>query len=241
MSKRIVVVTGGKRGIGAAIVEAFLGQGCQVLALDRDLPPGLVRSEENDNLYTYRGDVSQPVEIQAFVEALQEDFGRVDVLVNNAGIGIFKPLDELEIEEWDQVLNTNLRGPFLMTKYLLPLLRNGQDPSIINIASTRAFQSEPNTESYSASKGGVVALTHALAASLGKYGIRVNCISPGWIETNPDAELTSEDHSQHLVGRVGIPSDIAHACVYLASSAAGFITGTNLTIDGGMTVKMIYV
>ena len=115
MSKRIVVVTGGKRGIGVAIVEAFLGQGCQVLALDRDFPPGLVRSEENDNLYTYRGDVSQPVEIQAFVEALQEDFGRVDVLVNNAGIGIFKPLDELEIEEWDQVLNTNLRGPFLTT------------------------------------------------------------------------------------------------------------------------------
>lgn len=240
MNKRIVVVTGGKRGIGAAVVDAFLAQGSLVIALDRDFSPGLVRSEASQDLYTYRGDVSQPIEVQAFTEVLQE-FGRVDVLVNNAGIGIFKPLEDLEIDEWNYVLNTNLRGPFLMTKFLLPLLRKGQNPSIINIASTRAFQSEPNTESYSASKGGVVALTHSLAVSLSRYGIRVNCISPGWIETNPDAELTNEDHKQHLVGRVGVPSDIAHACVYLASPEAGFITGTNLTIDGGMTVKMIYV
>lgn len=126
-----------------------------------------------------------------------------------------------------------------MTKYLLPLLKQAVDPSIINIASTRAFMSEPNTEAYTASKGGLVALTHSLAASLSIYGIRVNCISPGWIHTSQE-QLSRADQEQHFSGRVGLPADIASACEYLSSNGAGFITGTNLIVDGGMTVKMIY-
>jgi NAD(P)-dependent dehydrogenase (short-subunit alcohol dehydrogenase family) len=239
VDKRTVVVTGGKRGIGAAICAAFLERGCQVVAVDKDFAGGLARDGEREGLYTYQADISQPLEVASFAQTMEE-LGPIHVLVNNAGYGITKPLEELAVDEWDAVLNTNLRGAFLMVKYTLPLLKQGKG-SVINIASTRAFMSEPNTEAYSASKGGIVALTHALAASLGQFGIRVNCISPGWIETNPEAVLTLEDHSQHLVGRVGVPGDIAQACVYLASPEAGFITGTNLTIDGGMTVKMIYV
>lgn len=239
MDKRTVVVTGGKRGIGAAICTAFLSRGDTVIAVDKDFSPGLNVFGEKEGSYTFQADVSRPEDISAFARAV-EGFGPIHVLVNNAGIGITKPLEDLAVEEWDLVINTNLRGAFLMVKYTLPLLKQGK-ASIINIASTRAFMSEPHTEAYSASKGGIVALTHALAASLGPYGIRVNCISPGWIETNPHAVITPEDHSQHLVGRVGIPADIASACVFLASQEAGFITGTNLTIDGGMTVKMIYV
>lgn len=240
MGKRTVLVTGGKRGIGAGIVEAFLNQGCQVIAVDKDFPPGWSRDHKNENLFTYRVDISRPEEIESLATAMQE-FGKLDVLINNAGIGITKPLTELDVAEWDMVINTNLRGTFLMVKWHLPLLKLGENPCVINLASTRAFMSEPNTEAYSASKGGIVALTHSLAASLGKDGIRVNCVSPGWIETNPEAVLSDADHSQHLVGRVGEPADIAQACIYLASREAGFITGTNLTIDGGMTVKMIYV
>jgi len=233
------VVTGGKRGIGASICQAFLSKGDRVVALDKDFPPGLQRSSGEGAFFTYGADISHPEDIEAFAQAV-EKLGPVHVLVNNAGIGITKPLEQLTVSEWDLVLNTNLRGAVLTVKYLLPALKQGR-ASIINIASTRAFMSEPNTEAYSASKGGIVALTHGLAASLGQYGIRVNCISPGWIVTNPNEILTPEDHSQHLVGRAGVPADIAHACLYLASPEAGFITGTNLTIDGGMTVKMIYV
>ncbi|MGI6147744.1 MAG: SDR family oxidoreductase [Limnochordia bacterium] len=239
MNKRTVVVTGGRRGIGAAVVAAFRERGDRVIALDKDYPPGLAADEDN-GFWTYGADVCCPEQVADFAEAVGK-FGSIHVLVNNAGIGITKPLEELSVAEWDLVLNTNLRGPVLMVKYTLPLLKAAGKACVVNIASTRAFMSEPNTEAYSASKGGIVALTHALAASLGPCGIRVNCISPGWIETNPEAKLTPEDHSQHLVGRVGVPDDIARACIYLASPEAGFITGTNLTIDGGMTVKMIYV
>jgi NAD(P)-dependent dehydrogenase (short-subunit alcohol dehydrogenase family) len=147
------------------------------------------------------------------------------------------------------VLDTNLTGPFLVSKHAVPHLRRAPGGgSIINIASTRALQSEPNTEAYVASKGGLVALSHALAISLGP-AVRVNCVSPGWIETSAfaprgerkQAELRDRDHAQHPVGRVGSPEDVAALCEYLASAEAGFITGQNHVIDGGMTRKMIYI
>ena len=159
-----------------------------MVAVDKDFAGGLARDGEREGLYTYQADISQPLEVASFAQTMEE-LGPIHVLVNNAGYGITKPLEELTVDEWDAVLNTNLRGAFLMVKYTLPLLKQGKG-SVINIASTRAFMSEPNTEAYSASKGGIVALTHALAASLGQFGIRVNCISPGWIETNPEAVLT---------------------------------------------------
>jgi NAD(P)-dependent dehydrogenase (short-subunit alcohol dehydrogenase family) len=157
-----------------------------------------------------------------------------------------KPLEELSTEEWNRVIATNLQSVYLVTRYLLPLMPRGA--SIINIASTRALMSEPNTEAYSASKGGILALTHAMAISLAPRGIRVNAISPGWIETSnwkkrsirKEPLLRDIDHLQHPAGRVGKPEDIAYACLFLSSEEASFITGVNLVVDGGMTVKMIY-
>lgn len=235
---KVVVVTGGAQGIGRAAGFAFRDAGASVVAWDVD-------EEALAELGAIRGrrcDVGAPADILAAASELE----RVDVLVNNAGIGADKSLFDLEVEDWDRVLNVNLRSIWLCAKHLAPKMPPGS--SIVNVASTRAFMSEPDTEPYSASKGGVVALTHALAASLSEKRIRVNCVSPGWIETSEHrkiserrpANLSPAAHAQHWVGRVGEPDDISAALLFLASDRATFITGTNLVIDGGMTVKMIY-
>ena len=161
------------------------------------------------------------------------------MLVNNAGIRASAPFLTLSPKAFDLVLATNLRGTFLCTQEAARLMaRHRKKGAIINIASTRAFMSEAGTEAYSASKGGIVALTHASAVSLGARGIRVNCISPGWIETRARRH-SRRDRLQHPAGRLGTPADIAQACLYIAEQA-GFMTGQNLTLDGGMSVKMIY-
>jgi NAD(P)-dependent dehydrogenase (short-subunit alcohol dehydrogenase family) len=163
-----------------------------------------------------------------------------DVLINNAGVAKFSSPYELSVDAWDEVINTNLRGTFLMSREAARLMKISNGGSIVNIASTRAFMSEPCSEAYAASKGGIVALTHALAASLATDKIQVNCISPGWIETGDYGALKEADHLQHFAGRVGKPEDIARACLFLTSGGNEFISGTNITIDGGMTRKMIY-
>ena len=184
------------------------------------------------------------------MELTARNLGCPDVLVNNAGIGRNAPFLELSAEDFDRVIAVNLRGTFLCSQEAARQMAHrgsGSGGVIINVASTRAFMSEPGTEAYTASKGGIVSLTHAAAISLGPYGIRVNCVSPGWIETR-DWQYSSRaqkpvyserDRLQHPVGRVGKPEDIAEACFFLSDSA-GFITGQNLIIDGGMTIKMIY-
>jgi NAD(P)-dependent dehydrogenase (short-subunit alcohol dehydrogenase family) len=185
--------------------------------------------------------------VKEVIDATVSEFGGIDLIVNNAGIGINKPVTDLTLDEWNHVLNVNLTSVFLAAKYAVPYLRE-RCGSIINIASTRALMSEANTEAYSATKGGIVALTHSLAVSLGP-DVRVNCISPGWIETrnwqkksnNHEPIHTDEDRMQHPTGRVGTPDDIAAMVLYLAGEQAGFITGQNFVIDGGMTKKMIYV
>lgn len=212
------VVTGSAHGIGAAIFAERRASGWEVVGLDRDTV-----------------DLADASAVERACAAID---GPVDLLVNNAGIGgEWKSLLETSVEEWDRVLAINLRAYWLMAKYLVPKMPEGS--SIVNIASTRASMSEPNTEPYSASKGGVVALTHALAISLAERRIRANTISPGWIEVGDYAALTEADHRQHPVGRVGKPEDIARAVRFL-SDEAPFVTGQNLVIDGGMTVKMIY-
>ncbi|MGV3618184.1 MAG: SDR family oxidoreductase [Fimbriimonas sp.] len=240
-----VVVTGGAQGIGRATALAFHRNSDWVFAVDEDaealaeLPTGIIR---------IRADLADPDEVARACHHILSQAMTVDVLVNNAGIGgTGKKIAETPLEEWDRVLNVNLRAYWLMTKHLAPSM--GEGSAIVNIASTRALQSEPNTEAYAASKGGVVALTHALAVSLADQHVRVNCISPGWIDVtrakkkasagNPEV-LRPVDHEQHPAGRVGAPEDIAAAVMYLSSSMAGFVTGTNLVIDGGMTRKMIY-
>lgn len=176
--------------------------------------------------------------MQQTMEQAAKRFGSLDILINNAGKSPFKSLFELSLEEWDDVLHTNLRSVFLCTREAAKRMKNGG--AIVNIASTRAFMSGPNAEAYAASKGGIIALTHALAASLSPLHITVNSISPGWIETGDYRALRDVDHAQHFSNRVGTPADIARACLYFTQPANNFITGTNLTVDGGMTRNMMY-
>ncbi|MEZ0536522.1 SDR family oxidoreductase [Caldicellulosiruptoraceae bacterium PP1] len=247
---KIVVVTGGAQGIGYAISESFLKEKALVLIIDNDIEA--IDEIKNNQFKEYKNidyficDLSQPEQIKMTCNEITKRYNKVDILINNAGVGNTKSIIDRTVEEWDYVINVNLRAPYLMVKYLIDSMP--QYSSIINIASTRAFMSEKDTEPYSASKGGIIALTHSLAVSLSYRKIRVNSISPGWIDVSGykkssqrKPEILREiDHLQHPVGRVGMPQDIANACLFLCSEKAGFITGTNLTVDGGMTIKMIY-
>lgn len=245
MKKKTAIVTAGAQGIGRACVKALLNAGYDVAVLDRDKKA--LAEITGRGLFPIACDVGRESSILRAVASVKRRFGKIDRLVNNAGIGVFKPLEKLTLAEWNRVLSVNLTSIFLMVKHLKPLFRNGKG-AIVNIASTRALMSEKDTESYSASKGGVVALTHSLAVSLGP-DIRVNCVSPGWINTSLHQKkgavkplvMSTADHAQHPCGRVGVPEDIAEMVLYLLSGKAGFITGQNFVVDGGMTKKMIYI
>ncbi|MGF1724904.1 SDR family oxidoreductase [Photobacterium nomapromontoriensis] len=186
-----------------------------------------------------RADVSIEPDVEHLITEIYQQHGRLDGIINNAAIAdpYNAPLEALNLYDWHKTLAVNLTSPLMMTKYSLPYLKLTRG-SVINISSTRALQSEANTEAYSASKGGLIALTHSLAVSLAPH-VRVNCISPGWIDVI-DEPLRDIDHIQHPVGRVGQPNDIASLVSYLISEEAGFITGQNFVVDGGMTKKMIY-
>jgi NAD(P)-dependent dehydrogenase (short-subunit alcohol dehydrogenase family) len=185
------------------------------------------------------GDVRDEKTVSDAVGALVHRFGRLDGVVANAGIMIRKPMQHLTLTEWHSVIDTNLTAAFLLARAAEKPLRKARG-AIVTIASTRALMSEPSTESYSATKGGLLALTHALAISLGP-DVRVNCVSPGWIETKDYGSLRRKDHAQHPVGRVGKPEDIAEIVAWLLDGKrSGFVTGANFIVDGGMTRKMIY-
>ncbi|WP_234822497.1 SDR family oxidoreductase [Palleronia aestuarii] len=230
---RQALVTGGAKGIGRGIVEHLLEQGWRVMALDRD-GDALRAFGKRDGLLTCEADVSDEASVRDAMESLDG----LDLLVSNAGLAgpSNGPVEELALADWNAWIGTNLTGAFLMAKYGAPLLRE-RNGSLVLVSSTRAFMSEPRTEAYAASKGGLTALTHSLAISLGP-DIRVNAIAPGWIVTEGWDELRPVDHAQHPVGRAGRPQDIAEAVLYL--SGAGFVTGQTLVVDGGMSVKMIY-
>lgn len=242
---KVAIVTGAADGIGREVARDFASRGVRVVLADRSAELGerqaaAIRQLGGEAQFV-RADVRNEADVKTLVRAAAEAYGTVDWLINNAGVSRWKSLYELTVEEWDDVLNTNLRGMFLCSREAAKVMSSNQGGgAIVNIASTRAIMSEPDSEAYAASKGGVLALTHALAVSLGRDGIRVNCISPGWIQTSDYEELREIDHSQHPAGRVGKPEDIAAACRYFTDPANDFVTGAQLVIDGGMTRRMLY-
>ncbi len=240
MNKLSVIVTGGAQGIGRAIAAHFKHDGADVTIADIN-PISLEQTRQELELHGVLTDVSVEKDVNRLIESVLERYGAIDVLVNNAGLSDFMPLEQQTLQSFQKVLNVNLMGAWLCARAAAPHLRAARG-AIVNIASTRAIMSEPGAEAYAASKGGLLALTHALAASL-QPDVRVNCVSPGWIETRASGSFrhSSSDKTQHLVGRVGTPEDIAAMVAFLASSQAGFITGQNVVVDGGMTKKMIYL
>ncbi len=228
--KRVALVTGAARGIGRGVAARLVADGWHVVGADRERVDGA-------GVQAVLADVADPAAIEATVAALEREHGRLDALVSNAGFMIRKPLRELALAEWSAVIATNLTATFLLVRAAESLLRAARG-SVVTIASTRAHMSEPDTESYAASKGGLLALTHALAVSLGPE-VRANVVSPGWIDVRGEA-LRPEDNAQHPAGRVGRVEDVAAMVAWLVGSESGFVTGAEFVVDGGMTRKMIY-
>lgn len=243
-NNKTVIVTGAANGIGREVARAFSRENAYVIIADTDEYNGKTCEneirKEGGKAQFIRTDVADPSSITSMVTETNDRFGSIDILINNAGISEFIPVHEISVDQWDRILNTNLRGCFLCTREAAKSMQSNGGGSVVNIASTRALMSEPHSEAYAASKGGIVALTHAMAISLAKSHIRVNSISPGWIHTGDYDKLRDIDHEQHPSRRVGKPEDIARACLYLTQPENDFITGENLIIDGGMTRKMIY-
>ena len=220
---KVVVITGGAGGIGKCIAEEFEKAGAKVCIIDVAENPYFV------------GDIGDEATVCCFAEKVIAEYGKVDYLINNAP-PLFKGIDECTYEEFNYALRVGVSAAFLLTKLFMPYFAQGA--SIINISSSRDRMSQPQSESYAAAKGGISALTHALAVSLGGK-VRVNSISPGWIDTNYTV-YEGADAVQQPVGRVGNPLDIANMVLFLCSDKAGFITGENICIDGGQTRLMIY-
>lgn len=248
---RVVLITGGAQGIGRGIAQAVLGAGGSVMIGDIDVEAGhacLAEWNVGKRAAFSRLDVTRETSVQRWVNAALKRFGKIHGLVNNAAL--VDPhtanLSELTLATWNRYIATNLTGAFLCSKHAMPALTKAKG-AIVNVASTRALQSEPDTEAYAASKGGLVALTHAMAISVGRE-VRVNAILPGWIATDAwrkpatrrVPKLRDEDHAQHPVGRVGMPEDIGCLAVYLLSAQSNFVTGQHFVADGGMSVKMQY-
>lgn len=232
---RIGLVTGAAHGIGAAVAGRLAQDGWKLVLLDRDKAGA--RTAESLGARFEAADVSSEADVIRAVNVLREREGRLDGLVCNAGFMIRKKLAQLTLDDWSRVIATNLTSTFLLARAAEDLLRSAKG-SIVTIASTRAHMSEPDTESYSASKGGLLALSHALAISLGP-DVRVNCVSPGWIATH-GAAPSPQDDAQHPAGRVGKPQDVAALVSWLLGEDSHFVTGAEFVIDGGMTRKIIY-
>ncbi len=241
---RHAIVTGGANGIGRCITENLLAEGARVAIIDTDAVSGeMLTRKYGKQLLFCCGDIAEQATLDAFIKTVTGQTKEIDILINNACV-TRGGLNSCCYEDFNYVLRVGVSAPFYLTQKLMPFLVQGG--SIVNISSTRAFMSQQDTESYTAAKGGITALTHAMSVTLsGK--VRVNSISPGWIDTgayqhqqNYTPSDTKADIAQHPAGRIGTPQDIADMVLYLCSDKAGFITGENIVIDGGMSKQMIY-
>ena len=252
MGGRVALISGGAQGIGRAIAERFRREGAHVVILDCDVAQGekaakeLAGDDASGAASFIKADLRHPGEIQAAAEFVRKKCGRLSILVNNAGIEIEKSFTETTLEVWNAIIEVNLRGAFLLTQAALPLFRP-EGGAIINISSIHASHAFPDSSVYACSKAALVALTRNLALELGPRHIRVNCICPGYIDTRlwdeylrnaPNAEKIARSTGDlHPVGRRGLPADVAEAALFLASDGAGFVNGTELVVDGGLTVR----
>ena len=239
---KVFLVTGAGRGIGRAIAQRLVDDGARVCIVERDRQVGAEAARDaGERALFVRADVASEREVRRAVTSCVKWGDRLDGIVNNAGLvdPEVGPIEDLPLARWQQFIDVNLTGSFLVAKHAIPHLRTTRG-AIVNLGSIRAVQSEPHTEPYAATKGAIAALTHALAISLGP-AIRVNCISPGWIVTDPKARLSKRDHAQHPVGRAGTPDDVAGLCAWLLSDEAGFVTGQSFVVDGGMSRKLVFV
>jgi len=249
LENKVAIVTGGCSGIGSSIAELFAREGAQVMVGDiREDRGTLARINAKGGTVAFvQTDVRKSLDVQNLVDKAIASFGTVDIVCNDAGIELVRPLIQTTEEEWNNVLDTNLKGMFLVSKFALPHLIKKKKGSIINIASQLGLVGLERWAAYCASKGGVIMLTKAMAVEYGTYGIRVNCICPGAIETpmmerelaldkNPE-EAKKHFISLHPIGRLGKPEEIAEAALFLASDRSSFITGSALVVDGGFTTR----
>lgn len=246
IENKVVFITGAAHGIGKGILTHFCKAKADVVFCDVDKKAGgaLCKLLKAYRCQFYPIDVSDANAYSNLLDQVLTEKGNIDIIINNVGVSRFKSILDLSITEFDEIQHINLRPIFIGAKKLAQ--HRTKHPHfntygrIINMASTRYLMSECNSEAYAASKGGIVSLTHALSISLSKFKVTVNCISPGWIETENYDELTAIDHNQHPSGRVGKPEDIANMCLFISNPLNDFINGQNFVIDGGMTKKMIY-
>ena len=246
LAGKVAVITGGGQGIGLGISQAMLAAGATILVAQRS--PLSSELSSQDRVHWIETDLSRPDSYAAIADTVKQEFGKIDVLINNAGFMFEKTLDQMQLEEWNLMLAVNLTAPVFLSKHLLPLLRAAGCGSIINIGSIEGLAANPEHSAYCASKGGVHALTRAMAVDLGEDDIRVNAIAPGWIRSalsddyinvqqNPGAAWKGL-YKMHPVGRIGEPEDVGKLAVYLASDDSTFLTGQVIVIDGGRTSKL---
>ena len=252
LASQVAIVTGSGRGIGRGIAEVFSREGAKVVIATRTVEEGKAVEhnirQSGGEAFFVQTDVASESSVQQMVEQTTEKYGKIDVLVNNAGITLFKPLLEATVEDWEHVINIDLRGTFLCSKYVLPEMMKQQKGSIINISSNHAVATLPDTEIYAAAKAGVNGMTRSMALSLGKYGIRVNAICPGftdtphyqnWLSETGDPDKVEEEVKHfHATSRICKPEDIGKLAVYLASDDSAMMTGEALILDGGLTARL---